>query len=201
MTKAADESREERTAANDVPWGSVSNASARSSFSRALEAGREHNLPHGTYTHTLPSRPPHRFNNGPTNRALGDTICSDRRRLALDAVAQSCLSLKSSFIEVLVATAKVSVSARVQPLPPSGCNSNRRLTAGVVVWFVLMLLYVRRRVHFMSGRIRSPPCLLAVELVDDDMRLYLNIIRVHPTRRTWRVVPGLPQPPIVTRRR
>ncbi|CAM9193761.1 unnamed protein product [Scytosiphon promiscuus] len=52
-------------------------------------------------------------------RALGNAICRDRRRCALNAVAQSCLSFKSSEIDVLVAAAKavedsIISSARVE---------------------------------------------------------------------------------------
>lgn len=47
-----------------------------------------------------------------TQRALGNAVSCDRRRRALHAVAGSCLSLKSSLIDVLVATAKVSEPAR-----------------------------------------------------------------------------------------
>lgn len=47
-----------------------------------------------------------------TQRALGNAVSCDRRRRALNAVAESCLSLKSSLIDVLIATAKVSGPAR-----------------------------------------------------------------------------------------
>eukprot|EP00752_Nemacystus_decipiens_P007665 g6853.t1 len=42
---------------------------------------------------------------------LGDTICCDRRRSALHTVAQSCLSFRSSVIDVLIATAKAAEEA------------------------------------------------------------------------------------------
>lgn len=126
----------------------------------ALEAGSERDLPHfAQHADYRCRRALNTFTTmtrlfrvlGETNRALGDAICCDRRRRAIDTVAQSCISFKSTLIDVLVATAKVSVSART-PLPPYLVASPLALTADVIAWFLLLICCV----HSASWRIQFP---------------------------------------------
>ncbi|CAM9640751.1 unnamed protein product, partial [Ectocarpus sp. 12 AP-2014] len=86
-------------------------------------------------------------------RALGNAVSCDRRRRALNAVAESCISLKSSLIDVLIATA----NAVEDSIIPSSRAEVWKVNPSDGSLFVVTKRLPGPTDHLLSGRATQPP--------------------------------------------